>query len=376
MYEFVKKEINYKKGLQNELIILTKSSRSDKILLVNLIYKLKLLGMATGEKGRNKLKKEKLVKEPKVTSGKKKTLLAVKNNWQLYLMALPAIVLLFCFNYMPMGGLIIAFKKYSYKLGIFGSPWSDPWYKNFILLFRPGSAALFAMKNTLIMNALFIGVGTIVAVALAICFNEITNKWIKSITQSLSLLPYFISTVVIGVFISGLLSYDSGVINKVITFFGGEKIAFYQEPGLWPGIMLIVYIWHAVGYKAIIYMASISGIDESLYEAAMIDGANRWQQIKYITLPLLKPTVITMTLLAVGKIMNSDFGLFYNVTGDVPLLYETVDVIDTYIYRALRELGDMGISSATSFFQSIVGFVLVMISNHVAKKYEEGSALF
>lgn len=316
------------------------------------------------------------MKKEKQASGKKKTLLAIKNNWQLYVMALPAVVLLFCFSYMPMGGLIIAFKKYSYKLGIFGSPWSDPWYKNFILLFRPGSAALSAMKNTLILNALFIGVGTVVAVALAICFNEITHKWLKSITQSLSLLPHFISTVVIGVFISGLLSYDSGVINRVIEFFGGEKIAFYQDPKLWPGIMLVVYIWHAVGYKAIVYMASISGIDQSLYEAAMIDGANRWQQIKYVTIPLLKPTVITMTLLAVGKIMNSDFGLFYNVTGDVPLLYETVDVIDTYIYRALRELGDMGISSATSFFQSIVGFVLVMISNHVAKKYEEGSALF
>lgn len=307
---------------------------------------------------------------------KKKPLLILKNNWQLYVMAIPAMVLLFCFSYMPMGGLIIAFKKYSYKYGIFGSPWADPWYKNFKLLFKANSAAVNAMKNTILLNALFIAVGTVAAVALALCLNEITQKHIKKVTQSLTLLPYFISTVVIGVFVSGLLSYDNGVINRLIQFFGGEKVAFYMEPKLWPWIMLIVNVWHGVGYKAIMYMASLNGIDGSLYEAAVIDGATRWQQVKHISLPLLRPTIITLTLLSVGKIMNSDFGLFYNVTGDMPLLYETVDVIDTYIYRALRQLNDMGISSATSFFQSIVGFVLVMFSNHMAKKYEEGSALF
>lgn len=305
----------------------------------------------------------------------RKLLVSLKNNWTLYLMAVPAVALLFCFAYLPMGGLLIAFKKYNFKLGILGSPFMDPWYKNFELLFS-SSTAFNALKNTIVLNALFIGVGTIFALVLALCFNEVTNKYLKKLTQSLSFLPYFISTVVVGIFVTGMLGFDNGVVNRIITSFGGERIAFYMEAKWWPWIMLIVNIWKGAGYNAVVYLATISGIDSSYYEAAKIDGATRWQQTKYISLPLLRPTVITMTLLAVGKIMNSDFGLFYNVTGDMPTLYATVDVIDTYIYRALRQLGDIGISSATSFFQSIVGFVLVLISNWAARKYEEGAALF
>lgn len=302
--------------------------------------------------------------------------LALKKHWQLYLMAMPAAVLLFCFAYMPMGGLVIAFKKYDFKKGIWGSPWMDPWYRNFEILFKNNAAALNAIRNTILLNALFISVGTIFALTLALSFNEITNKHIKKITQSLSFLPYFISTVVVGIFVSGLLGYENGVINRLVTFFGGERVAFYMEASYWPWILLAVNIWKGAGYSAVVYLATISGIDSSYYEAAKIDGASRWQQTWYISLPLLKPTVITLTLMSIGKIMNADFGLFYNVTGDMPTLYATTDVIDTYIYRALRQLGDIGISSATGFFQSIVGFVLVMISNHIAKKYEEDAALF
>lgn len=303
-------------------------------------------------------------------------LVAVRNNWQLYVMALPAIVLLFCFAYLPMGGLIIAFKKYNFRLGIWGSPFMDPWYKNFEILFKSNSTALNAIKNTVLLNALFISVGTVFALALALGFNEITNKYVKKLTQSLSFLPYFISTVVVGIFVSGLLGYENGAVNRMIVSLGGEKIAFYMEAKWWPWILLIVNIWKGAGYSAVVYLATISGIDSAYYEAAKIDGATRWQQTRYISLPLLKPTVITMTLLSVGKIMNSDFGLFYNVTGDMPTLYATTDVIDTYIYRALRMLGDVGISSATGFFQSIVGFVLVLLSNWAANKYSEEGALF
>lgn len=314
-------------------------------------------------------------------SGRKKGigerfLVAVRNNWQLYVMALPAIVLLFCFAYLPMGGLIIAFKKYNFRLGIWGSPFMDPWYKNFEILFKSNSTALNAIKNTVLLNALFISVGTVFALALALGFNEITNKYVKKLTQSLSFLPYFISTVVVGIFVSGLLGYENGAVNRMIVSLGGEKIAFYMEAKWWPWILLIVNIWKGAGYSAVVYLATISGIDSAYYEAAKIDGATRWQQTRYISLPLLKPTVITMTLLSVGKIMNSDFGLFYNVTGDMPTLYATTDVIDTYIYRALRMLGDVGISSATGFFQSIVGFVLVLLSNWAANKYSEEGALF
>lgn len=301
---------------------------------------------------------------------------ALKKNWQLYLMAAPAVVLLFCFAYMPMGGLVIAFKKYNFKMGIWGSPWMDPWYKNFELLFKNNTAALNAIRNTILLNFLFIGCGTVFALALSLAFNEITNKYIKKLTQSFSFLPYFISTVVVGIFVTGLLGYENGVINRIITSFGGEKIAFYMEAKWWPLILLIVNIWKGAGYSAVVYLATISGFDSGYYEAAKIDGASKWQQVWYISLPLLKPTVITLTLLSVGKIMNADFGLFYNVTGDMPTLYATTDVLDTYIYRALRQLGDIGISSATGFFQSVVGFVLVLVSNKVARKYEDSAALF
>ena len=296
--------------------------------------------------------------------------------WPLYLMLLPCIIYYALICYVPMAGSVLAFKDYSFKKGIWGSPWIDPIFKNFEILFKNNSAALQAIRNTVLLNLLFISVGTIFALALSLAFNEIQNKYLKKITQSFSFLPYFISTVVVGIFVSGLLGYDNGVINRIITAFGGEKVAFYMNAGYWPVILLIVNIWKGAGYSAVVYLATISGIDSSYYEAAKIDGATRWQQTWYISLPLLKPTVITLTLLSVGKIMNSDFGLFYNVTGDMPTLYATTDVIDTYIYRALRQMGDVGISSATGFFQSIVGFVLVLISNKLANMYESDAALF
>ena len=312
--------------------------------------------------------------------GKKKTFRHVLMEWkksrQLYLMALPAILFLFCFSYMPMGGLIIAFKRFDFKKGIWNSDWMNPWYRNFEILFKHNDAALIAMRNTICLNFLFIIFGTVFALTLALAFNEISNKYMKKITQSISFLPYFISTVVVGIFVSGLLGYDNGVINRLITGFGGEKVAFYMNAAYWPVIMLIVNIWKGAGYSAVVYLATISGIDSSYYEAAKLDGATKWQQTWHISLPLLKPTVIILTLLSVGKIMNAEFGLFYNVTGDMPVLYETMDVLDTYIYRALRQSGDIGISSATGFFQSIVGFVLVVLSNWIARKYDKDAALF
>jgi putative aldouronate transport system permease protein len=315
---------------------------------------------------------------PKNSNTKKRLKLFadLKNGWQLYAMALPAIILLFLFAYMPMGGLVIAFKKYNFRQGIWGSDWMDPIYKNFEILFKSNATAMNAIKNTLFLNTLFIVIGTIFALMLAIAFNELTNKHIKKITQSLSFLPYFISTVVVGIFVSGLLSYEHGTLNKLITSLGGEKIAFYMNASYWPLILLIVNIWKGAGYTSVIYLATLSGIDSSYYEAAQIDGATRWQQVWNISLPLLRPTVVVMTLLAVGRIMNADFGLIYNVTNDVPTLHSTTDVLDTYIFRALRQTGDIAISSATGFFQSVISFVLVIICNGLARRYEKDSALF
>ncbi|MGB8452228.1 MAG: ABC transporter permease subunit [Anaerocolumna sp.] len=309
-------------------------------------------------------------------SKKHKLYVDLKNGWQLYVMALPALVLLFLFAYMPMAGLVIAFKQYNFRQGIWGSDWMHPLFKNFEILFKHNTSAMLAIRNTLFLNILFISAGTIFALVLALSLNEIVNKHIKKITQSLTFLPFFISTVVVGIFVSGLLSYENGTLNKLITLLGGEKVAFYQHASYWPLILLLVNIWKGAGYSAVIYLATISGIDESYYEAAEIDGASRWQQIVNISLPLMRPTVIVMTLLAVGKIMNADFGLFYNITGAVPTLYSTTDVLDTYIFRALRQTGDIAISSATGFFQSVISFVLVIVCNNLARRYEKDSALF
>lgn len=205
----------------------------------------------------------------------------VKSNWQLYLMALPAVVFLFCFAYLPMGGLVIAFKSFDFRKGIWGSDWIHPWYKNFEILFK-SSNALVAMRNTVCLNLLFIAVGTISALTLALAFNEVNNKIFKKLTQSITFLPYFISTVVVGIFVTGLLGYENGVVNRVITSLGGEKIAFYMEAKWWPLILLLVNVWKGAGYNAVVYLATISGIDSSYYEAAQIDGATRWEQIKYI----------------------------------------------------------------------------------------------
>ncbi|MCL2702799.1 MAG: ABC transporter permease subunit [Defluviitaleaceae bacterium] len=307
----------------------------------------------------------------------RKKIRRIFGDWQLYAMALPCVALLFAFAYMPMGGLILAFKRVTdFSVGIFRSPWADPWYRNFELLFRGNPAALSAMRNTLFMNFLFISVGTVFALALALSFNEIRRPFYKRLTQSISFLPYFISTVVIGIFVSGMLAFETGSVTNLIHSITGERIRFYMEPGYWPGIMLAVNIWRLGGFNAIIYLAAISGIDPQLYEAAEIDGASRMQQTWHVTLPLLVPTIIILTILAIGRIMNADFGLFFNVTRDVASLYPTMDVLDTYIYRALRRSGDIGISTATGFFQSVVSFALVIVSNKLANKIEKGSALF
>jgi putative aldouronate transport system permease protein len=324
-----------------------------------------------------KLHKQKAEQKPLDRSNKfKKLIYDLKTGWQLYIMALPAMLLLFLFAYLPMGGLVIAFKNFNFRKGIFGSDWMDPWYKNFKIIFDHNDAATSAIRNTLILNFIFIVGGTIFALSLALAFNEITHKFFKKLTQSLTFLPYFISTVVVGIFVSGIFGYDHGTINSLLVNLGFDKVEFYMKPSYWPVILLIVNIWKGAGYSAVVYLATISGIDSSYYEAAQIDGASRWQQMWYISLPLLRPTVIILTLLAIGRIMNADFGLFYNVTGDMPVLYSATDVLDTYIYRALRMTGDIGISSATGFFQSVVSFVLVITSNAIVRRYEKDAALF
>jgi len=306
----------------------------------------------------------------------KKTWLGLRAGWQLYLMAVPTILLLVAFSYLPMFGTVLAFKRYKPLQGIWGSAWMEPLTRNFQVVFSRSPAAMNAIKNTLYLNFLFIVVGTAFAIALALAFNEIRHRTFKKITQSLSFLPYFISTVVLSIFASGLLNYENGSINGLLSSFGMERIAFYTEPSLWPGILLFTVIWKGAGYSSVVYLATIAGIDAELYEAAKIDGASRWDEMRYISLPMLKPTIIVLTLLSIGRIMNADFGLFFNVTQDMPSLYPTTDVIDTFIYRTLRKTGDVGISSATALVQSLVSFAMVIISNLIARRIDESAALF
>jgi putative aldouronate transport system permease protein len=296
-------------------------------------------------------------------------------NRELYLMFLPVAILLLLFNYLPLAGLVIVFKDFQFDKGIFGSDWMTSLFYNFEYMFS-SSAAFRAIRNTILLNALFITVGLLFEVGLALLLNEVRSKVFKRISQSLTFLPFFISWIVVGVFAYNLLNYDHGSVNRLLETFGFSPIDFYNEPSLWPFILTMALRWKVTGYGTIIYLASLTSIDNSYYEAASIDGASRWQQVRYISIPMLKPTIIILTLLAVGRIMNADFGMFYGMVGDATLLFPTTDVIDTFVYRSLRQSGDIGMASAAGFIQSIVAFVLVLGSNYIARKVDKDSAIF
>ncbi|WP_233566936.1 ABC transporter permease [Cohnella endophytica] len=296
-------------------------------------------------------------------------------NRTLLLMFLPAGVFLFLFNYLPLAGLVIAFKNFDFDKGIFGSDWAKPLLYNFDYLLSSDTAYR-AVRNTILLNALFIAVGLVFEVGLALMLNEIRNKYFKRVTQSLTFLPFFISWIVVGVFAYNLMNYESGAINRIVQSLGFQPIDFYSDAPLWPFILTLAVRWKVTGYGTIIYLAALTNIDQSYYEAASIDGASRWQQTRYISIPMLKPTIMILTLLAVGRIMNADFGMFYAMVGDAALLFPTTDVIDTFVYRSLRKSGDIGMASAAGFTQSIVAFVLVLGSNYIARKADKDSAIF
>jgi putative aldouronate transport system permease protein len=299
----------------------------------------------------------------------------ILRNRTLLLMFLPVATLLFLFNYLPLAGLVIAFKDFDFAKGIFGSDWMDPLLNNFDYLFS-SSTAFRAMRNTILLNALFITVGLMFEVGFALLLNEIRNKYFKRVTQSLTFLPFFISWIVVGVFAYNLMNFESGAINRLLESIGMQPIDFYSEAGLWPLILTIAVRWKVTGYGTIIYLAALTSIDNSYYEAASIDGATRWQQIRFISIPMLRPTIIILTLLAVGRIMNADFGMFYAMVGDASLLFPTTDVIDTFVYRSLRKSGDIGMASAAGFLQSFIAFVLIIGSNYAARKIDKDSAIF
>lgn len=288
-------------------------------------------------------------------------------------MALPGMIYLFINNYMPIPGLVLAFKKYNARKGIFGSPFVG--FKNFKYLFSTNDAFIIT-RNTICYNVVFIIVNTVCAIFVAILLAEMTSR-MKKLYQSMILLPYMISMVIVSYLVFGFLSTENGFINNsILKPLGIDPVSWYMEKKYWPFILVFVNAWKGTGYNCVIYLASILGIDRSIYESAQIDGATKWQCINKITIPLLKPTIIMLTLLAVGRIFYSDFGLFYQVPQNQGALFNVTNTIDTYVYRGLLELGDMSMSSAAGLYQSIVGFILVLGANMLVKKIEPDSALF
>ena len=312
------------------------------------------------------------MKKAEVKKGKKKN--ALKEYWPLYLMMLPALLYLLINNYIPMAGMVIAFKKLNFAKGIWASPWAG--LKNFKFLFASKDAWIIT-RNTLLYNVAFILVNMVVGIAIAILITEIRNTKLKKIYQSAILLPFLMSMVILSYIVYALLSAENGLVNNsILPLFHIDPIQWYQKPKYWPAILIIANCWKGVGYGCLIYIASLIGIDPSFYEAARLDGASKWQEITKITLPSLVPTIITMLLLSIGRIFYSDFGLFYQVPMNSGVLFPTTNVIDTYVYRALIEQGNISMSSAAGVYQSLVGFCVVMLSNWIVRKVDKDQALF
>jgi putative aldouronate transport system permease protein len=313
---------------------------------------------------------------PKVTQPGKDHdgfLAEIKKNFWLYMLAVPALLYAIVFKYIPMVGVSIAFQDFNPIKGLFGSKFIG--FDNFKYFFR-GSQWLQITFNTLWLNVLFIITGTIAAVAIAIILVELGKNVFVRFNQSVMIFPNFISWVVVAMFAQAFIGSDGGYINRWIEAFGGTPISFYSKPGVWPTIFVVIRIWKGAGFGAIIYMATILGIDTGMYEAARIDGASRMQTIFRITIPLLKDTVILLTILGVGVIFYGDFGMIFTLVGDNSILFPTTDVIDTYVFRSIRTSGSMGMSAAVGLYQSLIGFLLVIVTNQLAKKYSPDSAIF
>ncbi|XEC93049.1 ABC transporter permease [Paenibacillus tarimensis] len=299
-------------------------------------------------------------------------------NKAFLLMVLPGAVWFLIFAYLPMPGAIIAFKDYRIgKGGFFSNIMNSEWvgFKNFEFLFRAEDAYIIT-RNTVLYNLTFIVLGLVLSVAMAIILNEIANKKLAKLYQTGMFMPYFLSWVIVSYFTFSFLSVDKGVLNQIVGYFGIDPIAWYSEKAYWPYILVFMSMWKSIGYSSVIYLAAITGIDKSYYEAAMIDGAGKWQQTINITIPFIKPMMIILTILAIGGIFRADFGLFYQIPRESGTLFDVTNVIDTYVYRGLKVLGDFGMSTAAGLYQSVVGLILVLTANYAVKKINEDQALF
>lgn len=289
------------------------------------------------------------------------------------LMLAPAVIHTLIFSYYPMTGVVMAFKKYNYAGGIWGSPWND--LTNFEFFFKSGQAGT-VIRNTVLYNIAFILVGTFTQIAVAVFLTEIKGKRFRKVSQSMMFLPYFISWVIVGVMAFNIFSSDFGFINRILVALGFEKFPFYITPQVWPIIIIFFEMWKGVGYGSVMYLAAIMGIDTSIYEAAELDGANVFQRIFHITIPSIMPTVVILFLMSVGRIFKGNFDMFYNLIQNNGVLFEYTDVIDTLAFRALITSNDFGMSAAIGLFQSVLCFVTVMIANKLVKMYDPEYSLF
>ena len=321
--------------------------------------------------------KSKAKKLPKEKLTMKDRMKRFKNNKELLLLTIPGAIWFLVFAYLPMFGVIVAFKRWRIHGGFFESLMNSKWvgFDNFKFLFQSSDAWLIT-KNTVLYNIVFIILGIVLPVTLAILLNELLNKKLAKFYQSSMFLPYFLSWVVVSYCLYAFLSPEKGYVYGILQSMGGKGISWYTEPKYWPFIIIFMSQWKAVGYGTVVYLASICGIDKSYYEAAMIDGASKFQQIKYITVPLLKPVMIIMFITSIGGMFRGDLGLFYQLPKDSGALYPVTNVIDTYVYRGLMNLGDIGMSSAASLYQSFVGLILIVTSNAIVRKVDEENAFF
>lgn len=300
-----------------------------------------------------------------------------KANKDLLVISLPGAIWFLLFAYLPMFGVIVAFKKFRLTGGFIRSLIDSEWcgFENFKFLFSSGDMWLI-FRNTILYNLVFIILGIVVPIVVALMLNEIRRKGLAKIYQSSMFLPYFLSWVVVSYFLFAFLSPERGYFNTILQSMGKDPVSWYTEKKYWPFIIIFMSQWKGIGYNTVVYLASICGIDQTYYEAANLDGASKFQQIKYITVPLLRPVITILFILSIGRIFSADFGLFYQLPKNSGALFDVTNVLDTYVYRALMTSGEIGMSSAASLFQSAVGFVLIMLANKVASKIDSENTLF
>ncbi len=302
-----------------------------------------------------------------------------RDDLELTLLALPTTIWYLLFCYLPMFGILIAFKRYrplpgqNFLVALMNSEWVG--LNNFEFLFKTRDSWIM-VRNTVGYNLIFIALGMVVAVTLAIMINKLYSKRLQKVFQTAMFMPHFLSWVVVSYFVFSFLSYDRGIVNSIIASMGGERIQWYMEGKYWPYLLVFFNLWKGTGYSMVVYLASIAGIDGTYYEAAIIDGASQWQQVRYVTLPLLRPVMTILVILNLGRIFNSDFGLFYQATRDSGEIIDYRQTIDTYVYSALMRLNNIGFASAASAFQSLVGCATILLANLVVRKLDADSALF